>query len=172
MWIALLIILSILLGIFLYVLFAPVVLEIDTILGLYRVRFHWLAWGRIYFIGLEPWVEIKVAWWHKQFSLLELPKSRQKKEEKSVAKNIKKKKKFTMKWATIKALFRSFKVEKFSWHLDTGDYALNGMLYPLFWWYGYKSGHNVAINFVANNSLVLTIKNTGWRVIKAFLTKK
>lgn len=171
MWIALLIILSILLGIAMYVLFAPVVLEIDTTQNLYRLRFHWLAWGRVYFMGYEPWAEVKVGWWHKQFNLLDMPKGTEKKEERpSVKKPTKKRPK--IKWDSVKALLRSFKVEKFSWSLDTGDFALNGQLYPIFWWFAFKSGYNTQINFVGENYLVLTVKNTGWRVMKAFITNK
>lgn len=173
MWLTLLIILSIILGVFLYALLAPVVLDINTKQNLYRVRFHWLAWGRIYFVGFEPWMEVKVAWWHKQFNLLEMPKSREKKTEKPAEKPVvKKKKRQKIKWATVKALLRSFKVEKFSWHLDTGDYALNGQLYPIFWWYAYKSGHDVGVNFEDDNSLELTVKNSGWRLLLAFIKSK
>lgn len=178
MWIALLTILLLFAATALYLLLVPVILEVDTRNGLYRLRIHWLVWGRMYFIDMEPWVEVKIAWWIRRYNLLEILKERggQKEEKEPLAKQkiekgkVKSKRSYKVNWHQLLAVLRSFKVEEFSWALDTHDYALNAKLYPILWAFGFKTGHNVRVNFQGENYLVLTIKNKVWRVIKAFLT--
>lgn len=170
MWMVPLILFTILFGAVIYVLTAPVVIEIDTINNLYRIRFFRFAKGRFYFNGIDPWVEIKIAWWHKKYNLLtalkNLPTDNPKPLPESTEEN---KGMRTIPWRKLITIIRSFKVEKFSWHLDTGDFALNGELYGLFACYKYTFGHDVTINFAGDNYLALTVKNSAWRVLKALL---
>jgi hypothetical protein len=170
MWIALFILLTVLFSTIIYVLVAPVVIEIDTLNNLYRLRFFRIAHGRFYFNGIDPWVEIKIAWWHKKYNLLtalkNIPTDSPKTIVESPEKNTEGR---SIPWRKLLPILRSFKVEKFSWHLDTGDFALNGELYGLFGWYRYTWGHDVTINFNGNNYLALTVKNSAWRVLRAIL---
>jgi hypothetical protein len=113
---------------------------------------------------------VEIAWWHKKYNLLtalkNLPTNNPKPLPESTEEN---KGARTIPWRKLIAIIRSFKVEKFSWHLDTGDFALNGELYGLFACYKYTFGHDVTINFAGDNYLALTIKNSAWRVLKALL---
>ena len=170
MWIALLILLAILLGVIIYVLVAPVVIEIDTVNNLYRVRFFRFAYGRFYFNGIDPWIEVEIAWWHKKYNLLTALKNLPADNPKPLPESTEEDKGArTIPWRKLIAIIRSFEVEKFSWHLDTDDFALNGELYGLFACYKYTFGHDVTINFAGDNYLALTIKNSAWRVLKALL---
>ena len=170
MWIALLILLAILFGVVIYVLVAPVVIEIDTVNNLYRVRFFRFAHGRFYFNGIDPWIEVEIAWWHKKYNLLTALKNLPTNNPKPLPESTEEDKGArTIPWRKLIAIIRSFEVEKFSWHLDTGDFALNGELYGLFACYKYTFGHDVTINFAGDNYLALTIKNSAWRVLKALV---
>ncbi|UPT68904.1 MAG: hypothetical protein M0D57_09890 [Sphingobacteriales bacterium JAD_PAG50586_3] len=132
--------------------------------------FFGFARGRFYFNGLDPRVEVKIAWWHKEYDLITALKNIPTDSPEPLAETTEKTtNERTVPWRKVLAIIRSFKVEKFSWHLDTGDFALNGELYGLFAWYRYTWGHDVTINFTGDNYLLLTVKNSAWRVLKTIL---
>lgn len=164
-------ILAVLAGIVLCLLFAPVVIEINTHNGLYRIGLYGL-WGRIYLVDAEIWVELKFARWKKDINIFNLPTTLSLKEGFMVNEGEgegKKKQPFKPKWKILKELLKSFKIVKLSWTLDTDDYVLNAQLYPLFYLTKNFTNHNISINFQGENGLVLIVKNNAWRVLKAIL---
>jgi len=65
------------------------------------------------------------------------------------------------------AIIKTFRVTQWKLALDTGDFALNGQLYPLNI-LPYFANH-LLINFQNENYMVLKIRNRPWRIIYAFL---
>ena len=164
--IILIVLISLLSGIFIYFLFAPILLEIDTHIHLYRFSI----------------VPIFRIWWvfddvfgHFEMSFMDF-KMILKKDENTNAKKIVKTKKirrkksgFTISFSKIFAVFKSFKVKKWLVNIDTGDMALNGKLFPVMYLVSVMTDRKTQINFVGNNEAVITIENTCFRMIMAFL---
>lgn len=162
-------ILAVLAGIVLGLLFAPVVIEINTHNDMYRVGLYGL-WGRIYLVDAEIWVELKFARWKRSINVFNLPTTLSLKEGFMVNDGEgKNKEPFKPKWKILKELLKSFKIVKLSWTLDTDDYVLNAQLYPLFYLTKNFTNHNISINFQGENGLVLIVKNNAWRVLKAII---
>lgn len=162
-------ILAVLVGIVLGLLFAPVVIEINTHNDMYRVGLYGL-WGRIYLVDAEIWVELKFARWKRSINIFNLPTTLSLKEGFMVNDGEgKNKEPFKPKWKILKELLKSFKIVKLSWTLDTDDYVLNAQLYPLFYLTKNFTSYNVSINFQGENGLVLIVKNNAWRVLKAII---
>ena len=148
-------------GILLYLLFAPLVIEINTHNGVYRVGLYGL-WGRIYLVDAEIWVEVKIARWKRDINVFNFPTALSLKDGFMVNEGegkSKKKAPFKPKWKILKELLKSFKIVKLSWTLDTDDYVLNAQLYPLFYMASNVSSHNISVNFQGENGLILIVKN-------------
>jgi hypothetical protein len=55
--------------------------------------------------------------------------------------------------------------------LDTNDPALNGMLFPFFYWLQQWTGKTIEINFSNQNQLTLEIQNQGYKILWALMKK-
>jgi len=69
----------------------------------------------------------------------------------------------------VQAVITSFKISKCLITLDTGDMALNGILYPWFLWIGELMSKDISINFCNRNEIVLEIENNFFRVLRAYI---
>jgi hypothetical protein len=69
----------------------------------------------------------------------------------------------------IERVMQSFKLTKCYITLDTGDEALNGILFPGFVWLGLMIKKDVSINFQNENVIILEIRNSFFRIIRAYL---
>jgi hypothetical protein len=147
-----------------YILFAPFYLEVNSTTGLCRVRFHKLASARIYITESSLLIDLKIMWWHKIIDLF-APGERKMKPEKK--KTEKAERKISLR--KVRAVIKSFKVNKFYLTIDTGSMETNGILYPLFLWMGMRMKKNVTINFVNENELVLEIENNAVRMLRAYI---
>lgn len=146
-----------------YLLFAPFFVEVDSTMGLFRVRFHRLASATLIFKESSFFIEIKMVGWQKQIDLLAVKT----KEGKPTLKKERKKKKQikAVSFRKILAVIRSFRIRKFFVTLDTGDRQLNGILYPLFVFLSVKSGKNITVNFLGENKLIFQIENNFARIL-------
>lgn len=162
---ALLIFSILLLAILLYFLIAPIYIEVDSGKNLYGVRFHKLAKAKIYATDESVYFELQIAGWHKVIDLMASKKKRLQKVEKSKNKKIK-----GISIDKVRALIASFKISKCYISLDTGDMALNGILYPWFLCMQSLTRKNIRINFFNENEIVLQIENNFFRMIRAYIT--
>jgi len=161
----LLIFLILLLAILLYLLVAPFYIEINSRKNWYGVRFHQLAKAKIYATNESVFIELQIAGWHKVIDLLARKEGRVKKVERSEKKKVK-----SISISKVRALMASFKLSKCYISLDTGDMALNGILYPWFLWISNLTRKNIQINFYNKNEVELEIKNNFFRVLRAYIT--
>ncbi|WP_420601112.1 hypothetical protein [Flagellimonas sp.] len=163
MWWILLLTLLVLFGI--YLLFAPLVLFIDTKDNTYFLKLKGLAKASFEPDKLE-FIKIKLRIAFMNFDFYPLRKSHHSKKEKVGEKKLIKKRNIGIKQIT--ALLKSFKLEKLYLNLDTGDFVLNAKLYPIFHFLDYRVGR-FNINFQGNNRMVLMARNRPINIIKVFI---
>jgi hypothetical protein len=148
-----------------YLLFAPFYIEINSVIGLYGIRFHHLATARLHIKDHSLKVDFRIAGWKKQIDLLTtLTSGNQKK------KPVKKKtnsKGFPLQMA--QKVIKSFKVNCCYLNIDTGNRQLNGLLYPGFYWLGKYWDKPIGINFLNENEVILEIENNFANVLKIII---
>ena len=160
----LLFILLLLILVICYLLFAPFYLEVDNIKHMIRVRFHRIISARFIIEDNTAFIKVKFLGWQLKFDLLK-PKNERKKEphEKRMQSN-------KISTSKIIAVIGSFKINKFYVTLDTGNYALNARLIPVFYSLGYLINKTVTINFLQKNIFKLEIENNISRILWAYIT--
>ena len=152
-----------------YIVFAPFYFEIDSKINLLQFRFHNLASLRLVIEESGMMIEIKVAGFSKQIDLLNqriLTNS----DKPVVKKKTLRRNKISSK--RIKQVIKSFKVNKCSVELDTGDVQWNGILFPFFFMIGNIIKRKVQINFEGRNELELEVENSIARMIWAYIYNK
>jgi hypothetical protein len=163
LWISIIILTSILT----YTLFAPFFLELNSETGLLRFRFHRLVSISLIIENESIKVLLKIGIWKKVIGLENrIAKRRQTKKTRSKLKIGR------IPFTKVKAVLKSFKMNKFLINIDTGDMALNGMLYPIFLFIRNYSNRNLGINFVGKNTLILEIENNLGRMIWAYVSTR
>jgi hypothetical protein len=158
-----LIILLILVSVLLYFLLTPIVLVVDSRAGVYKVTCFNLVSVALYTEDWSPKIRLRVAFWEKiidPFANI----TTKKKEPSLKAKQVKGRSRIPFR--LIRGILFSFRVKKFHMAIDTGNYALNGMLYP------FCAVKHVNINFVGNNELFLVVHNTAARILWAVIKSK
>lgn len=164
MWIAALVIIILILGVLLFMLFIPIIIEINTIKKIYQIRISMIG-------SIDMMLSDKITFQLKLFGIKKtfapFDAIRQQKEENTKSeiktgeiKNISTKKLFS--------LIRSFKVKKIYVNIDTKDYIQNALLFPYFFLLNNKK-RQFSINYFGQNELILVIKNNMYRILQAFL---
>ncbi len=163
MWWIFLLTLLVLFGI--YLLFAPLVLFVDTEDNTYFVELKGLARASFEPDRLEV-VKIKLRITFMNFDFYPLRISHHAKKEKVREKKPAKRHKIGLK--KVVALLRSFNVKKLYLNLDTGDFVLNAKLFPIFNFLDYRVGR-FNINFLGKNRMVFIASNRAINIIKVFI---
>lgn len=140
--ILILIFISVIGAILCYVFFAPFYLEIDSVSGFFRVRFHTVASVDLKIVDYSFILHINVLGWTKEIDVLKI--KRTSKDKKPKEKKVDKKKDTKNSWMKVTptkiiAVLKSFKINKCDVLIDSGDVQLNGILYPIFYMAGYYS---------------------------------
>lgn len=162
----LLIILILLLVLIGYLLWAPIVLFIDTASGQYFLRYGVLAKAKVE-SDPKAFLLIRLKVFFMTFKLYPLKWKRTKKE--ITDKPQKKKRK--LKLATMKRLVRSFRIKRFFLDIDTGDYVLNAKLFPVASLVQ-LTGADMTVNFEDRNRLILKIENRAFDILNCFINLK
>ena len=149
----------------LYLLLAPFYLEVNSRENKCKVRFHRLAKARIYLSEESLFFELQIWGWHNTIDLL-ASKDNRVKVESAMAK----KRNIRISIRKIYAVFKSFRLSTCSLTLDTGDMAMNGILYPMFKGLSKVMEKDIQINFYNKNEIVLVLKNNFYRVLRAYIT--
>ncbi|MCB0798241.1 MAG: hypothetical protein H6548_00640 [Chitinophagales bacterium] len=170
--IILLLVACVLFAVLLYILFIPVRFRLDTDEGTGRLTWGPLLEGELGWKANEPEPRLLVhaAWWHRQWSATELlrmnPKNSGKKQEKTSRKNAPK----GSMWPSfrrIRELLLSFHCREFVWELDTDDFILDALLFPVGFFLS-QNGYDIRINFMGRNRLLVDMDNTGARLLYHF----
>lgn len=149
-----------------WLLFAPFFLEIDTRVGLYRVRFHRMASVRLCMEG-NGIIEVRLAFWSKRINLLDRKRGTTPAPKKTGVKSAQRKKQAVPLGKMIRVM-KSFRLNRFWLTLDTGNEATNGILYPCFGLLAWYTGKDVSINFTGRNEIVLETENNIARMLWAY----
>lgn len=156
-----------------YILFAPFYLEIDSVHGFFRFRFHELASVDLRIVDYSLILHVKVTGWTKEIDLFKVKKNAKKRIDKKKKIDKKKGKKKTWMKVTPKkiiAVLKSFKINKCEILIDSGNVQLNGILYPIVYLVGFYSKKNISINFVDKNVIILEIENSVARMSRAYIS--
>ncbi len=151
----------------LWILFAPIVLRIDTKMGVYRVRWKGIASFQFSIQEDVPILSLHIWFWKKDFQPLDALSKARKPNSKKKAKKRKSRKKRNWRRLGLR-LLHSFKVRQFDLMLDTDDFVLNSYLYPVFHMLHCKP-LQLGINYQGESSLQLRIENRLIRLLKAIL---
>jgi len=149
-------------------LFSPVVLQVNTPNNHYLLR-----WGivRTQFIPTpnDLFLRIKIAWWHRDFSMLKLMAASKKKSTNPVVqkKSTKRTRSF-LSFKRMKSVIRTFQVRYFHLELDSDDFVTNAYLYPLFRVLS-SSTCKLMINFQGRNQCSFEIRNRVASVLSALI---
>jgi hypothetical protein len=163
----LLILLLLIIVIFSYLLFAPFYLEINSISDFYGIRFHRMAYAKLIITDNLFKIDLCIAGWRKQIDLLAKPAKGEQKEKQILSER--KNKPFKISFGKIKAIMKSFKINKCHLNIDTGNVQLNGILYPGFYWLGKHTNNPIGINFFNETEIILEVENNLARVLKALI---
>lgn len=169
---ALLIICAFLLLIVTVVLWAPLVLELDSSRSVYRLDWWYLIRARVTPAADDLFIDGRILFFKKRWSVIELAAKRSEKKEKQASKKKKQQKKRSrLSWNAFKRIMHTFTVHRFDIALDTGDVITNAMLFPI----AEVLHHSLRvrqggfhINFVGDNHIDLKISNRAGRVAWAF----
>jgi hypothetical protein len=147
-----------------WLLLAPLQLQIDTRIP--EISLRWISVGKAKMVYEQNrWrLKISVFFFLKQWELEDLffkPK-------KKVKKGRPKTKTDHSKWfGKLLNVIKTFRVTKWRIAIDTSDDVRNAWLYSLNYYPGI--GRHFWVNFVDENYFLLEIRNTPWRLVKAFM---
>ena len=146
-----------------YVLFAPLIIEVNSTTNLYSVRFHRLISVKLIILGNFPKLEIRIAGVKREINLFvsHATKKTSAHKVKTHQKNI--------SFGKIRGVMKTFKIKEWKLSIDTGNEALNGFLFPCFLGLSRLSGHPFNINFLYRNEIIFRIENNIARIIRAYI---
>lgn len=164
----------ILLGLFLlllvYLLTAPIWLEIDTVKQHFRIRFHRLLIISLILNGETLQPEVSFLGIKRKLRAdsngektgLQKPQPAPKQAVDPFRLN-------RLPVKKLMAVLRSFRVKELVLHFDTGNHPLNGLLYPLSEWLRGRTKHDIRISFTGERKLILRVRNNLLRILWAYV---
>ena len=168
------ILLAILLGIMFYLLLAPFALIIDSNKGLIQIRMFGIIRAQPIIMGNDVVLLLQVFGLRFRINLTEMIVKQSNSNSKGQTRNEKIRVSQTkdtqrISFRKIRNLLSSFRYKVFHLHIDTGNYPLNGLIFPAFFWLGQWTGKDFQINFESRNILVLHVENSIGRMLLAYL---
>lgn len=150
----------------LYLLWAPIYIEVNSLNDLYRIRFHHLMSLSIKNENCNTIFEMKVLFWKKKINFM-APQMKEQNVLQSEINDVTKAQ--TVEWNKIKNVLKSFKLNTCYISLDSGNMQLNGVLYPFLYFISTYYKKQIGINFVGNNDVIFEIENNLARIIRAYI---
>ena len=166
---------AVLISLLLLLLFAPVRLRVNSQERLAELSALLVVKGAVVMEDHTIWLRLRVFGFTRKWDLLKLaaekrePSKAKKKKSPRVGGESKKERGNFPPLRKIIGVVKSFRVHELVLRIDTGDYALNGFLFPLFYWLSRWSGKTIEINFLDRNELILDVSNTPARALYAFI---
>jgi hypothetical protein len=160
-WIAIITGLLLLIG---WLLLSPFELRVDTRIPLLSVSWITIAKVTLVYEKEEWWLNIRLLFFRKRWSLLKIIFRRDK-----IGKKVQGKERISRSREPLKLLplLTTFRVTQWELFLDCGDPEKNARLYPLNF-FPFSRDH-IHINFSGENYLLLTIRNAPWRILFAWI---
>lgn len=167
------IIFIIFIAVILYLLFAPIYLEIDSARDIYSIRFHRLAQAKMIILESSLMLQYNLLGFRKNIDLFHLT-SKQTKSKKLKTKgggyisfpNIRN---IRSSFPKIRNIMSSFIVARCCISISAENIQLNAYLFPLFYLISHQTGKQIQINFIGENEIILTLKNRLARIVWAFI---
>jgi hypothetical protein len=161
-------------GVLAYLLWAPMVIEIDTRRRWYGVHYGPALDAQLFLEHLaDPSLVVRFLRWRWRWPLLtKRILSPTRKADPSTRPSrwtslFQRRRRLTL--PKILKLLRTFRVRRFDLLLDTDDYVLNAQLYPVSTFLTFR-GWPVTVNFLHQNELTLRIENRMSRIMWALIT--
>ena len=151
-----------------YLLYAPFYVEINSLTGLCRMRFHHIASAGLEVKDRSLKLVLKITWWRTEMDLLTKREPRKKKEVSRKPKN----KGWKLSVRKIRKVLAGFKLNQCSITIDTGNQQINGILLPLFLRLSRVTGKKIQISFHGENEIILQMENNLARIVWAFIISK
>jgi len=149
-----------------FLLWTPILFEIDSSRKLLQIRIRGIASARLVIIESKIGIGLNVFGWQKIILAGRKEKPKEVKEKKS---------NFHLKRSTLKkmprkirSVLRSFRVQEFYLNIDTDDYATDALLYPVAVMFS-RPNRQLSINFLGEVELRLQIQNNLQRMLRAYL---
>lgn len=155
----------------LYVFFAPIYIEIDSLKGIYRIRFHRLLRVSLGMSDDMLWLDTRFLFWQRRIDLT-AAKQRNEKQKPGPEKKGRNGKGQQFSWKRWRAILGTFRVTQCYITFDTGYPALNGKLYPWVYLLGFYLKKDITVNFTGKNAVVLKIQNNLARIARAYIRNK
>jgi len=168
MWWTLLVVFGFLVLVIIYLLFARLVIDLDSDVNIYKLSFGRLMSGRIVWEMDSIWIKLIILGWRKDINVLKPSKPRTKVPAKKPTKKVNRGKFTSPSFKKIFGVINSFRLKKCNISIDTGNMPLNGILYPLFYMLSNKINKKIGINFWGENLLIVRIENTLARMLWAY----
>ena len=152
-----------------WLLIAPLELIVNSDENRYLLRYKGFAEASIRSDDQELFIcRLKALGWRRDYYPLRmLSKSKEPDSaEDEQAKKKGKSSRWKPSWQQIKALFREIEIKELRIDLDTGNWATNAQLYPVFWWMNRTVGE-WQVNFEHRNAISVYLRTRPYRLIKA-----
>ncbi len=166
----LLYILLLLIGLLIWVLLIPIVINIDSRRGIYELQLKSIGRARVSFKEDQFEIEFKNRLLRRTWKIDPFKPSKKKKKKKDspAKKRTKKVYSFSKIQHKAKRIVKSFQLKKLWLNIDTSDYYYNGLLYPIFYFIKGKN-YQMNINFNGDNDLLLVVQNRPIRILIALI---
>lgn len=152
----------------LYLLFAPIVLVMDSARGIYGLRFHHLFSLRL--VLRDNFIVLKMRAAGIPFEKRLLPTEKPA-DIATRAKSPKKRKKSRFRVKALWHVCKSFRVRRCVIVMNVADMVLNGLMFPLLYWIGRWSGREIRISFWEDGEMDVELENTAARMLYAYFIK-
>lgn len=157
---------SILLG---WLLFAPLILQVDTHQNIYVLRWVGLVKASLVPRSDDLLLRLQFPFWQRDFSLITLLTQSYKTKKTTTRKaSPSRRKSWRFSWSRFQRLFQSFRVFYFRLDVDTDDYVTNAYLYPVCHALCTPT-RSLTINFQGRNQCAFRIQNTVAKLLAAFI---
>lgn len=114
----------------------------------------------------DDWlIDLRILFYRRKWKLEELILAKRKRKKEKARKGKEKMQKKNLH-RFIRVL-KSFRLTKWQLSFDSGDYTKNAWLYPLNFVPGMR--HHLCINFMDENYLSATLKNSIWRIMRTWI---
>ena len=146
-----------------WILFTPIVIEIDTLKGVYAFRWKGLVKVRLVCESGDLKVQVASWFWKKSFDPFQF---KSKKKKKTDSKKRTKTRDFRKWTSRVFRVLKSFRINACSLSLDTNDFVVNSYLWPVF--YFLDSGRKtLRINYEGKFNALFIAKNKLFRILRA-----
>ena len=152
-----------------WILFAPIIIRIDSNQGIFLFQWQSIGYAQIRIWSDQLLFQFRILFFRKEIDLLTYNFKKDKKPKKEKRKKTRQKRSDAARWLKkIPRAIKSFKVKVFRLNLDTDNYIHNAYLWPVF--YALKNDkRHLSINFDGEFEFQFLAKGQVFRILKSFI---